>query len=282
MQKMPLIAVIIAFVCVIALYQLPKAVVKNKPKDNKKTETTTQNPKENAKNTTQESNQHGNSLAPEQLAKKNNLLKKLKEAKNDTEKMSLWDSLAQFHKKIMQLDSTAYYFAQISDLNPQKNRQTAGAYYEAFRYALSVNADKAKKMGEEARNRYTKIITENPKDYEAMANQAMTYTITENPMQGIKILQKILQEDEKNALAMLNLGLLAIQSNQFDKAINRFEKLLSIYPNYHEAQLYLANAYVNGNKKQKAIEILEKLQKLEGDSLSPYRESAKDYLKTLK
>ena len=69
------------------------------------------------------------------------------------------------------------------------------------------------------------------------------------PMSGISLLREILAEDDTNRQAILNLGLLAIQSGQFERAKERFETLVSLDAADHEAKLYLAVSMMEINEQ---------------------------------
>ena len=57
----------------------------------------------------------------------------------------------------------------------------------------------------------------------------------EEPMKGIMMLKDLIENEPKNVKAHLVLGMFSIQSGQFEKAIDRFEKVLAIDPNSAEA-----------------------------------------------
>ncbi|HEY0262575.1 MAG TPA: tetratricopeptide repeat protein [Chitinophagales bacterium] len=84
-----------------------------------------------------------------------------------------------------------------------------------------------------------------------------------NPMQGIGMLLDIVKKDPKNADAQLMLGKFAIMSGQFEKAIERLEKVISLRPRSNDALFLLAIAYENNGNKNKALEILERCKKQE-------------------
>ena len=108
----------------------------------------------------------------------------------------------------------------------------------------------------------------------------MTYLGTQNPMQGITMLREVLEEDPTNELAMFNMGMLAIQSGQYERAVERLSKLVSLYPNHVQGQLLLGVAYLNTNQKEKAREQFERVKKLDDD---PAVQAAADsYLQDLK
>ena len=47
------------------------------------------------------------------------------------------------------------------------------------------------------------------------------------PMEGIALLMDVVKKDPKNLKANMNLGLFAIKSGQFDKAITRFNDVIN-------------------------------------------------------
>ena len=81
-------------------------------------------------------------------------------------------------------------------------------------------------------------------------------------MKGIMLLREVVSKDSTHINAQLNLGLFAVQSGQYDKAIERFERILQMKPEFTEAYLYLGQTYASMGKKDKAIEALEKFKKL--------------------
>lgn len=73
------------------------------------------------------------------------------------------------------------------------------------------------------------------------------------PMQGIGMLREVEQLDPKNIKALINLGYFSIKSGQFDKAEERFNKVLEVDSSYVDAYLYLADMYEKQQKPQQAI-----------------------------
>jgi len=82
------------------------------------------------------------------------------------------------------------------------------------------------------------------------------------PMQGVGILLGIVAKDSNNADALLLLGKFGIVSRQFDKAIVRLEKVVSLRPKNYDALFLLAEAYREKGDKDKAIQLLEKCSKM--------------------
>jgi tetratricopeptide (TPR) repeat protein len=279
MPKSQLFIIIIAALLVAGMYYLPKVVVDNQDKKLDKSTAAT-----GGQANSESAMGHSEALAPEVAQKLQVFQKQYAQASQTDQKIAWLDSIASIFRANNRFDSAAHYTHRLADLMPtEQGWQRAGdAYFEAFRFAMAVDAKKADALGTKAREFYDRILAKNPKNYSAQANKAMTYVVTANPMQGIQLLRQILEQDPNNQLAMLNLGLLAIQSGQFDRAVERFEKLLALNPNHYDAKLYLAQSYAETNQKPKAIKILEELASLKIDSLAAYRETAKDYLKQLK
>ena len=82
------------------------------------------------------------------------------------------------------------------------------------------------------------------------------------PMQGIAMLLEVVKKDPKNLEANMNLGMFAIKSGQFDKAIIRFNDIISNIKATPDAYFYLATAYESLGKNQQAIDAYLNSKKL--------------------
>ena len=82
------------------------------------------------------------------------------------------------------------------------------------------------------------------------------------PMQGVAILLDVVGKDSSNADAQFLLGKFGIVSHQYDKAIVRLEKVVSLRPQNYDALFLLAEAYRGKGDNQKAIQLLEKCSKM--------------------
>jgi len=84
----------------------------------------------------------------------------------------------------------------------------------------------------------------------------------ENPMEGIQLLLSVVKEDPKNQKALYHLGMFSMRSGQYEKAIDRFETILSDESNseFEEVPYLLAVAYLNLGNKEKAKELLTGLR----------------------
>ena len=101
-----------------------------------------------------------------------------------------------------------------------------------------------------------------------------------DPMKGIMMLRDVVQKDSTNFEAQVQLGLFAMQSGQYEKAVDRFKRLQKIVPNNNEVHLYLAQAYAESGKKNEAIAVLDKFLKKSKDQV--INAQVNNYIKQLK
>lgn len=91
-----------------------------------------------------------------------------------------------------------------------------------------------------------------------------------NPMAGIALLREVVAVEPKNVEANKTLGTFSMQSQQYDKAIERFKTVIEIKPDA-ESYFYLAAAYEKIGLKSDAISAYQKSKELAADpSLSQY------------
>jgi tetratricopeptide (TPR) repeat protein len=79
------------------------------------------------------------------------------------------------------------------------------------------------------------------------------------PMQGISIIREVATKDSTNIYAQMSLGRASLMSNQIEKAVEYFKKVVALQPNNIEAIFRVAEiAEQTGNKKE-AIDWYTKL-----------------------
>ncbi|MCC6251603.1 MAG: tetratricopeptide repeat protein [Bacteroidia bacterium] len=84
-------------------------------------------------------------------------------------------------------------------------------------------------------------------------------------MEGVTILKNVVKKDSTFLEAQVQLGVFAIQSGQYEKALERFEKILKINPEYIQAYIYLGQIYADMGRKKEAIEVLRLYMKKSND-----------------
>ena len=88
-----------------------------------------------------------------------------------------------------------------------------------------------------------------------------------NPMEGVFMLRKILEKEPKNKEAIFNLGVLSIQSRQFNKAIERFNQLLIIDSLDKRAYLHLGISNFELGNEEEANFFFDKVLKRKNNLL---------------
>jgi len=83
--------------------------------------------------------------------------------------------------------------------------------------------------------------------------QAIELVNGPNPMEGITILREIVADDQDNVDAHYWLGVFSVKSGQYDKAIERFNKVMTIEPTYLAAYIDMGGLYMEMDSAQKAL-----------------------------
>lgn len=258
-------------VCVLAvtlvgtLYSLPKVVVNTKNQDVDAGQSTAQAPENDARGDGAPADNHSaQPLAPEQLRQIEELRGAYTQA-GPGERPEAAIKLSDAYSRLQRLDSAAYYAEQAALLIPSVENwlRTGDRYYEA--YGFAVEETKAAQLGVKTRASYQKALDLNPELLAAKANMAMTYVNTASPMQGIMLLREVLDADPTNELALFNLGILSMRSNQYTKAVERFQQILINSPSNTKAQFYLGVCLVELGRNDEARKVLADVKKKEKD-----------------
>ena len=81
-------------------------------------------------------------------------------------------------------------------------------------------------------------------------------------MKGIVLLKEVASMHPDNISAQFKLGLFSIKSGQYDKAVNRFNRVLELDSSYYQAYFYLGQCELELGNKQKSIENFKHYQYL--------------------
>jgi tetratricopeptide (TPR) repeat protein len=272
MLKIRIILIVASAIVIWLLFLLPKVVVENEDQLGTATDSAAVN------NQNQQGGAH--TVVPETLSHAIKSLRSRYLSTPKNEKSSIFaDSLRDLYTQAGQFDSAAWFAGQAASfLNTTESFLKAGnSYYEAYTFAMGKAKQEA--LAEETRKYLEKVINANPKNLEAKTKIGMTY-FSSNPPKGVGILREVLAEDPKNELVLFNLGMLAIQSGQSDRAIERLNELIAVNPKHTQGQLLLGVAYMNKGDKKKAKEQFEKVKQLDADP--SVQATVDSYLKDLK
>jgi tetratricopeptide (TPR) repeat protein len=254
-----IILVLITAAVVVLIFLLPKVVVQNE------NELASSSPSSDSTVATTNPAAHGEVSKSDQAAI--NTLRRQFGLSSGNQKSSIFaDSLWVLYTKTGRYDSAAWFAERsASFLKTTDSYLRAGnSYYEAYSYALEQ--DKQNQMGSKAREFLGKALEANPKLYEAKAKMAMTYmTSGAPPMQGIRMLREVAEEDPKNEFALFSLGMLSIQSQQYERAVEWLTKLVTVNPQHLQGQVFLGVALANAGQMEKARTQFEKAKKMTTD-----------------
>ena len=198
-------------------------------------------------------------------------------------KLTMYDSLVQLGiKKNIPPLVAKYTMEKAKAVPTEVNWMLAGDnYFRAFR----LSQQQSKEMIEEAIGCYEKVLELNKDNLSAQTAIGVAYVegaskLGVMPMKGIGILKEVLNKDPKNVNALTNLGYFAIQSGQYEKAVERFETVLEIDPENAEAYIYLTDIYLSQNKIEEGIKTLEKYKSLMNDPL--VKKQVDEYIKEIR
>jgi len=201
---------------------------------------------------------------PQHAAEEIEIIENELKAMHDSSRMaSVFTRLAKTWQQHKQFPAAAYYFAKAAKLeNSEKNLNFAGQFFLDLIHDAG-SQDVAMWEAQEAIDCFQRALAINPNnDTTKMALAASYIEGTGETMQGVQLLLGITREKPDNIPANVMLGRLAIQSGQFDKAVQRFETVLKLEPKNTEAMYFLAEAHKGKGNKQKAIELFEQTKKI--------------------
>ncbi len=185
----------------------------------------------------------------------------------DANPLNGYRALAEMFYKSSIFDSSAFYYEQISVHSPGLENwlKTGDAYLQA--YSLALNPVKVDELAEKTRGAYSKALKFDPSNLHAKTSTALTFVNSQNPMRAISILREVLDQQPKYVPAILSLGKLSMQSQQYDKAVDRFKEVLKIDNGNIDAKIGLAYSYIELDKGNDAKALLNELVTLDIDPI---------------
>ena len=254
MVKTRILLGVIALLLIAGMFVLPRVVVENEAE----TQVSAQEPSA-VPDAQQEAIAQAHSIAgAEELQIVINAYKdSLMSAGNSKKSIIFADSLTSLYRRINRPDSAVTFIEDIVEVRPGVESWTRAGdvYYEA--YGLEADPAVRSEFATRAREYYAKVLEEVPSNMDIKNRVAMTWLASPTPMQGILTLREIIQEDPGNEQATFNLGVLSMQSGQYDKAVERFNSLIEKDPTNIEARFFLGVSYLELGNTSLAREAFE-------------------------
>ena len=231
----------------------------------KKEETTSSSASSEQVNLETEFTRNKKGLNPTLIAEIEELEKTYRNASSDSEKetalqtlASKWDDLNKWsplgftREEIAKIQKTAVSWIEAGD-----------AYREAYTNLQDTLV--VRHLQQYAISAYQNALDLDADNLDAKTGLGSTYVVgTTNPMAGITLLQEVVKANPDHIEANKSLGLFSMQSKQFDKAIERFNKVISLQPDA-ASYFYLATSYENIGLKTEAINAFERSKQMAAD-----------------
>ena len=227
-------------------------------------------------------------LSPSQLILVDKLEQSVKRGDISTLQIAAYTQLENFWKDSLNaFEPYAWYLSQAAKLDKSEKKLTFAA--QLMLNNLRGEADNAK-IGwktDLAIELFEKAIQLNAADDDLKIGLASCYVFgkgrsggPQETMKGIQQLLEIVRRDSTNMKAQLVLGIGGYVSGQYDKAIDRLDKVVRSQPENLEATAFLADTYAAKGNKTEAIKWYTISKRLAGNP--DYSKEVDDRIKLLR
>ncbi|MEL6636326.1 MAG: tetratricopeptide repeat protein [Bacteroidota bacterium] len=202
-------------------------------------------------------------LSEEQLNQLLLIEQSLEQAPGDTARIRVLEQLSRQWFDLGHAEVAGFYAESLAEIaSTEEAWSIAGTTY-----AIGLQRSESEKVRTYCNGRAIKAfesaISINPQEVAHQVNLALCYTEyppKDNPMKGILMLLELNKKDPDNVSVLMNLGRLAIRTGQYDKAVQRLERVLELAPGQVRAHCYLADAYRGLGNAEKSSENQDKCQ----------------------
>ena len=185
----------------------------------------------------------------------------LKNESDSLKKAEIMETLSSNWFSFGQEAIAGHYAEQIANI-----KQTDEAWSIAgTTYAIGIQKSDVQKVKDfcfkGAVNAFENAISLNPDEQNHKINLAICFVDNppaDNPMKGISMLLEMNREQPDNINVLLQLARLGIQTGQYDKALDRLNKVLSLEPENKKAFCLLSTLYDSTGKPELAQQYQEK------------------------
>ncbi len=170
-------------------------------------------------------------------------------------RMVIAQQLAQKWDDVEQAIPSAMYLEVVAEEDPKLENwlQAGNRFLKAFDNTQDSLVQPV--MLQKANQTFTKALAIDSSNLEAKTGMGITIVNGMGaPMSGIAMLMEVVKEDPRNLKANMHLGLFAMKSGQFDKAIIRFNDIVAHIKATPDAYFYLASSYENLGRNKEAID----------------------------
>ncbi len=151
---------------------------------------------------------------------------------------------------------SAFYIGEAAKLENSEKNLTFAAHLLLDRVMAEEDGALQTWQATQAKALFERALTLNPANDSSKVGLGACYmfgNIAANPMQGIMAIRQVASADSNNMYAQFMLGLGGIKSGQYDRAIERFLKVVNKQPGNLEAVFSLAESYERKGDKPNAV-----------------------------
>jgi tetratricopeptide (TPR) repeat protein len=185
-------------------------------------------------------------LNAEEIALVDQVTEEVRNAASKEERVNSYKALSSTWFKLGRKDISGFYAEEVA-----KRDSTAEAWSIAgTTYSLAVQGSQDEKViewsGKRAVSAFEQAISLEPENTDHKINLALTYVenpLSAQPMKGIMMLRDLNTSEPENVKVINQLARLAIRTNQFERAVERLTKALTIEPNNKTSNCLIAQAY---------------------------------------
>ncbi len=196
-------------------------------------------------------------LSPEKVSRLNFLEKSISRGDISSQKIHLYHQLAQYWRDTGRIfEPYAWYSGEAARLENSENSLTFAAHLFLDNLRSENNQELKHWKALQSKDLFERSLKLNPDNDSVQVSLGATYLlggISDNPMEGILMIRKVIEKDSNHVYAQLTLGEASMISGQLDKAAQRFQKVVSIDPTNLQATLSLADVYERQKEKNNAL-----------------------------
>lgn len=209
-------------------------------------------------------------LSPDQLLYVTNIENSISRGDVKNQAENQYTNLANFWKDtVASLIPYAYYLSEAAKLDNSEKKLTFAARFLLENMRRENDPGLKVWEAQTAATLFEQALKLDPDNDDLKVGLGSCYVygegMTGNPeqtMKGIQELLQVVQKDSNNMQAQLVLGVGGVISNQYDKAIERLNKVVNFDPHNLEAVSWLADAYAGIGDKENAIKWYEQSKHL--------------------
>ncbi len=195
-------------------------------------------------------------LTIEQVTRLNALENSISRGDVKDQQLQVYHQLSHFWKDSAQIfEPYAWYEAQSARLENSEKSLTFAAHLILDNLRGEDNPALKSWKAHQAKDLFERSLKINPGNDSSAVGLGACYifgNLSDNPMEGILRIRKVVDKDSNNVFAHMMLGYGSMLSGQYDKAIARFEHVIRLQPRNLEAILSLAEVFERNGDKNSA------------------------------